>query len=218
MANAPQDRELWQKLYYKYPKSYQRRRLDSIKLLWDGYKQIDVCVQIGCDRKTLHKWIDLYLGGGFDSLLEPIQSNKKGKGKLQAYHLRVLKYIIIHKSPKDYGKATHRWTIPLIKELLKEKWGIELKKSRIQEILHQELGLSYQKFHRDYGNADKTKQKVFAKDLDSRIANQSQEEALIWFDEFSISTRADVSYGWAVRNSSPKIVTNEKKENGIMAS
>jgi len=81
----------------------------------------------------------------------------------------------------------------------REKWQIELGKSRIQEILQKQLNLSYQKFHRDYGNADKIKQKAFSKNLEQRISSSSDEEAIIWFDEFSISTRADVSYGWAER-------------------
>jgi len=216
IALAPQDRELWQKLYYKHPKSYQRRRMNAIKLLWDGLKQIEVCEQIGCNRKTLHTWIDLYLSGGFSSLLSPLKPNKLGTGLLKAYHLRILKYIILHKSPIDYGKVGYRWTLAYIGELLVDKWQINLQKSRIQEILQNDLNLSYQKFHRDYGNADKGKQKAFAKDLNQRLSNQSKEEAIIWFDEFSISTRADTSYGWAERNSSPKIVTNEKKDNGIM--
>ena len=76
----------------------------------------------------------------------------------------------------------------------------------------------YQKFHRDYANADKGKQKVFASDLNHRLEEQQTDEALIWFDEFSISTRPDAAYGWAEKNTSPTVPSNEKKENGIMVS
>lgn len=33
IAKAPQDRGLWQKLYYKHQKNYQRKKLKAIKLL-----------------------------------------------------------------------------------------------------------------------------------------------------------------------------------------
>lgn len=52
MRKAPQDRELWQKLYYKHQKSYQRKKLEAIKLLWDGLKLIDVRLELGCVEKT----------------------------------------------------------------------------------------------------------------------------------------------------------------------
>jgi len=213
---APQDREEWQKLYYKHQKSYQRRRLLAIKLLWDGYKLVDVCFELGCNIKTLNKWIDLYLNGGFAELLRPKKSGKKGKGKLDATKLRILKYIILHKTPLDYGKDVYRWTLALLLDLIAEKWEITLKKSRLQTILSEDLGLSYQKFHRDYANADKAKQRAFISDIHQQVENLDSQEALIWFDEFSISTRPDAGYGWAEKNTSPTIPSNEKKENEIL--
>lgn len=218
IQQAPQDREEWQKLYYRYQKGYQRRRLIAIKLLWDGLKLIDVARQLKCDIKTLNSWIDDYLAGGFTQLLRPKVSGKSGTSQLQPYNLRLLKFILLHKTPLDYGFEVYRWTLDLIKQLLKDKWGIELKKSQIQNILVRKLNLSYQKFHRDYANADTAKQRAFASDLHHRLANQESTEVQIWFDEFSISTRPDASYGWAEKNTHPTIPSNEKKENGIMDS
>lgn len=216
MQKAPQNQEEWQKLYYKHQKGYQRRRLTAIKLLWNGWKLVDICADLKCDIKSLRDWIDAYLSGGFTELLEPKISGKLGKGQLTDKHLRVLKYIVLHKTPLDYGYEVYRWTLDLISDLLTKKWDIHLKKSRIQAILTNNLNLSYQKFHRDYINADKGKQKAFASDVNHRLEHQQKDEALIWFDEFSISTRPDASYGWAARNTSPTIPSNEKKENGIM--
>lgn len=218
MRKAPQNREEWQRLYYKHQKSYQRRRLEGIKLIWDDWKLVDVCKDVKCDRKTLQVWIDAYLSGGFKELLKPKISGKSGKGKLTAENLRLLKYIILQKSPLDYKFECYRWTLDLIGQLLVNKWGISLKKSQLQIILKDKLNLSYQKFHRDYANADKGKQKAFASDLHHRLEEQQTDEALIWFDEFSISTRPDAAYGWAEKNTSPTIPSNEKKENGIMVS
>lgn len=218
MAVAPQDRAEWHKLYYRHQNSYLRRRLNAIKLIWDGSKLVDVCIQLNCDIKSLRSWIDAYLLGGFKKLLAPKISGKRDKGKLNKEQLRVLEYIILEKTPLDYGMDFYRWTLDAIKALMAEKWKIELQKSQIQVILKEKLGLSYQKFHRDYANADVNKQKSFAQDVNQRTENKSEDEVQIWFDEFSISTRPDASYGWARVNTNPTIPSNEKKEKDIMVS
>mgnify|MGYP000592629995 CR=1 FL=1 len=135
MQKAPQDREEWQKLYYLHQKAYQRRRLDAIKLLWDNWKLIDVCFHLNCNIKSLEGWIDSYLSGGFTKLLRAKVSGKLGKGQLSDEQLRLLKYMIVHKTPLDYDYEFYRWTLALIGDLLKKKWNIHLKKSQIQVIL-----------------------------------------------------------------------------------
>lgn len=219
IREAPQDRDLWQKLYYKYQKSYQRLRLEAIKMLWDGFKLVDVRQRLGCSVNTLNGWVDKYLSGGFAELLKPKKSGKEGKGQLEGRYLEVFKYIILHKYPSDYsdyGLVGYVWTLKTMQILLVKKWNINLKKSRIHDILDKKLNLSFQKFHRDYSNANPAKQQNFVTDMQRRIDNQTEEEVHIWYDEFSISTRPQAAYGWAEKNSSPSIPSNEKKEKGIM--
>jgi len=218
MAAAPQDIKEWQKLYYQHQQGYLRTRMKAIKLIWEGNKLVDVCLQLRCNLKSLRKWVDAYLSGGFKKLLAKKRSGKTGKGKLSAEQLRILKYIVTQKTPLDYGMDFYRWTLDLLGDLLEKKWGIKLQKSQIQQILKKKLNLSYQKFHRDYANADIGAQKAFAKDINRRINEKGEDEVLIWFDEFSISTRPDTSYGWAERNTNPSIGSNEKKEKAIMDS
>lgn len=219
IGKAPQDRDLWQKLYYKHQKSYQRRKLESIKLLWDGLKMTDVRFRLDCAVNTLNNWIDSYLLGGFDELLKPKQSGKAGTGQLTGNRLRILKYIILHKMPDDYSDydlVGYVWTLGKIENLISKKWGVQLKRTRIHEILDKELNLSFQKHHRDYANASAAKQQNFVVDMQQRIDNQTEEEVHIWYDEFSVSTRPQASYAWAEKNSLPTIPSNEKKENAIM--
>jgi transposase len=49
-------------------------------------------------------------------------------------------------------------------QLSDHRWGIELKDSRIYEILDS-LNLSHQKAHRDYANADSSRQQQFVETL-----------------------------------------------------
>lgn len=215
MLKAPQDRELWQKLYYKHQKSYQRAKLEAIKLIWDNFKLVDVRLRLGCAENTLNGWIDAYLSGGFKLLLMPKKSGKSGTGQLNNQKKRLLKYIILYKNPSDYPDydlVGYVWTLEILRVFLLKKWDVKLKKSRIHEILDKDLNLSFQKFHRDYANADKNKQKEFASDLQNRLDNKTEDEVHLWYDEFSVSTRPQASYGWAEKNTSPTIPSNEKKK------
>jgi transposase len=70
-----------------------------------------------------------------------------------------LKNIITTQTPKDSGIDRNLWTGEVIIELLKTKWNIDYKDSRIYQILD-ELGLSHQKAHRDYANSDPQLRKI----------------------------------------------------------
>ncbi|WP_250123572.1 winged helix-turn-helix domain-containing protein [Chroococcidiopsis sp. CCMEE 29] len=49
-------------------------------------------------------------------------------------------------------------------QVLQQRWQISLKDSRIYEILD-ELGVSYQKVHRDYANAEPMQQQAFVQQV-----------------------------------------------------
>ena len=67
----PPDWDLWQKLYYKHPQAYLRQRLLAIKYLWEGKSRPEVTQLLGCNYKSLTKWIDKFLEGGLEKLTQP---------------------------------------------------------------------------------------------------------------------------------------------------
>ena len=70
------------------------------------------------------------------------------------------KQMLLQRTPQDYGIDRNLWTAKIMIQVIEKNWNIQLKDSRIYEIIG-ELNLSYQKSHRDYANADKVKQKQF---------------------------------------------------------
>lgn len=212
IALAPQDRKNWSKLFKKHIKEYERKRLRAIQLLWDGHTQNEVSKKLNCSKTSLNDWIDSYLSGGFSELLKPWDSGRKGKGQLSRTQEKILRYIILYKSPFLYGYNSGLWTLSLLSDLLKKKWNITLKLTQISTILKENLGLSHQKYHQDYKEANKKTQRAFVRSLKDR-QEQSEQSQSIWFDEFGISTRTDAAYGWAVRNSSATVASRQKKEN-----
>jgi transposase len=84
-----------------------------------------------------------------------------------------LKKMLLEQKPKDYGIDRYIWTGKIIRGVIYQRWGVELKERRIYEILAL-LNLSHQKAHRDYANADKYLQKQFIETLKKNCNSSSQ--------------------------------------------
>lgn len=152
----PFDTDEWQKLYYRHQKQYIRQRLDALKLLQQGNRRIEVCQQVGCSYDTLTRWLKQYLSGGLSKLVSPITHQKPSR--LTVEQQQQLKAMVLTQRPSDYGIKQQMWTGAILSEVIAQRFEVQLKDSRIYELL-EELGLSYQRAHRDYANADPIAQK-----------------------------------------------------------
>jgi transposase len=159
---APQDRDQWQKLYYRHQAQRPRRRLLALKAIWDGQTIAEVCRNQKVRRKTLEHWFDLYLHGGFAALLAP--ERRAVPQALSPQRRKLLHYILLHKTPADYGLDRYQWTAPLAQSLIQQKWGIHLGLGRLYQLFHQ-FGLSHQRAHRDYGPARPGERAAFVAEL-----------------------------------------------------
>ena len=72
--------------------------------------------------------------------------------------------MLLEQTPQDYGIDRNLWTAKIMIQVIDQKWNVQLKDSRIYEIIG-ELNLSYQRGHRDYANAERVQQKQFVKVL-----------------------------------------------------
>ncbi len=156
------DWDLWQKLYYQHPQAYLRQRLLAIKYLWEGKSRPEVSQLLGCNYKSLTKWIDTFLEGGLQKLAQPI--THQVPSRLNPEQQLELKQMLLEKKPIDYGIDRYIWTGKIISQVIHSRWGVTLKDTRIYEILKQ-LNLSHQKAHRDYANADNRLQQQFVETL-----------------------------------------------------
>ena len=126
---APQDRAKWQTLFNRHQQQSRRRRLLALKAIWDGQTMIDVCRAQGVQRKTLEKWLDAYLHGGFKALLAP--QRRPRPQALNPQRRKILRHVLLHKTPADYGIDRYQWTAPLVREWLRNKWGVALGNTRL---------------------------------------------------------------------------------------
>lgn len=213
---APKDREEWQRLYYKNQQFCVRRKLNALKAVWDGQTLKEVALTQHIGYKTLERWLDSYLQGGFKKLLAP--QKRPREQALSETRRKILNYIIQYKTPADYGLDSYQWTAEQVRTLLQEKWGIELHKSRIYEILH-EIGLSHQRVHRDDGPSSPKERSDFIKNINNELDKATPTTAILCADEFALQSIPDTHDAWAPVNSKPTVPSDEKhreKINGLL--
>jgi hypothetical protein len=97
-----------------------------------------------------------------------------------------------------------------MRQFIKREFAADYK-SGIYDLLDR-LNLSHQKAHSDYQNADKQEQLQFIEDFKQTLLESEENNAALTFDEFSISTKPGNYYGWAERNTRPRVKTDEKNE------
>jgi transposase len=159
---APQDRDVWQKQYYEHQKHWQRRRLLALKAIWDGQSLTEVCREQKIRWHTLVFWLDSYLHGGFDKLLEKATVHRVQL--LSDQRQRIVRYMVLHKTPSDYGIDSYQWTAGRMRTVIEQKWGIQISCARLYQLFDQ-WGLSLQKVHRDYGPTNASQQTQFITDF-----------------------------------------------------
>ena len=162
---APQNREEWRKLYYRHKAQRPRRRLLALKGLWDGQTMAEVCETQHVRRKTLERWVDVFLHGGLKALAAP--ERRRVPQALSEPRRRVLRYILLHKAPADYGLDSYQWTARRAQALIEAKWGVVLSESRLCRLFH-EFGLSHQRAHRDYGPPRPAQRAAFVAALEKK--------------------------------------------------
>ncbi len=103
-----------------------------------------------------------------------------------------------------------------MRQYLKKSYQVDYK-GGIYDLLER-LNLSHQKAHADYANAEPAEQKAFLDVFTNTLLETDHQTAVVSFDEFSVSEKPTTYYGWAEKNTRPKVKTNEKKQSGSMDS
>ena len=133
LCQSQLDLELWNRLFYECNSGYLKKRLLAIRYLLYGKSRKEVVELLGCNYKTLSTWIDKFLSGGLLELARPI--THQTRSRLSSEKRQELAVILILEKPRDYGIGKELWTSNTVSQLIEIKWGIKLKRTRINEIL-----------------------------------------------------------------------------------
>jgi transposase len=164
--------QLLKKLRKEHRLEYQRKKLRAIELLWKGHSRYEVARRVDVAYTTLTTWVQIIVTNGvkegLHTLVAPITHTRKQR--LDAEQKKELLRIMTEDTPQDHGADRFIWTAEVLIEIIKKKWEVSLHDSRVYEILH-ELGLSHQRAHRDYANADPVAQKAFVAQVKKKSRN-----------------------------------------------
>jgi transposase len=206
------DEQAYKRFFHQKQAAYIRTKLRSIHLYHQGKEFEAIAETLNIHHQSVRKYINIYISSGFKGLCQEVvrpQSSILNPGQNAEF-----KEVLLSKRPCEVGLSGNIWTGELMCLYLKETYQV-VYKSGIYDLLKR-LNLSHQKAHADYSNAIPSEQKAFIEDLKDTLLKANAKTAIVKFDEFSVCEKPSAYYGWAQKNTRPKVVTNEKKEGGQM--
>lgn len=205
------DEVQWNKYFRHHQQEYLRKRLRTIKMFAENNDVPTIVKTLSIDKNSVYTFLKLYLKDGFEGLCRPAMRPKPTR--LTKEQELLFKQTLLSKAPFECGVEGNIWTGELMRSFIKQKFGVDYK-SGIYDLLSR-LNLSHQKAHSDYQNASKAEQLEFIEDFKQVLLASDENNAALTFDEFSISTKPSNYYGWAERNTRPRVKTNEKNESEL---
>lgn len=122
-------------------KDAERRRLEAMALLEQGWSQAQVRRHFGVSPGAVSQWVAAYRQAGPEGL--KARPHPGCPPKLSLSQKQRLPQLLLQ-GPRQHGFATELWTLPRIAQLIRKHFGQSYDQSGVWRIL-QELGWSCQK-------------------------------------------------------------------------
>lgn len=164
----------------------------------------------GISRPCIYRWLNIYRHDGIEGLEteEPPGAEPKITGKIDEW----LEYVVLEKTPLDYGYDTVLWTKRILRELLNKEFKIDVSMSSIGLHLRK-LGLSYQKPEYNAVEQDSEEVRHFLEvkfPIIQRVANKLG-ATILFEDESGVGIRTRYGRTWGERGKTPKVYRSEKR-------
>ncbi len=196
----------YQRYFHQNQAEYIRTKLRCVRMYAQGHRFEQISSTLGVHTQSARKYVNTYLAGGFEQLCQA--TVRPHESQLSPEQAADFKDILITKRPEEVGLEGNLWTGRIMCHYLNQTYGV-VYKSGIYDLLER-LNLSHQRSHADYGNADPSQQSAFLTDLKDTLLKADERTAVVKFDEFSVCERPTSYYGWAEKNTRPRVVTDEK--------
>jgi transposase len=196
----------YQRYFHQNQAEYIRTKLRCVRMYYAGNSFGQICARLGLHHQSARKYVNTYLAGGLEQLCQP--TVRRQPCLLSQEQAAAFKQVLLSTRPEEVGLEGNLWTGQLMCQYLSQSYGV-VYKSGIYDLLER-LNLSHQKAHADYGNADPNQRMAFLTDLKDTLLAADEKTAVVKFDEFSVCERPTSYYGWAEKNTRPRVVTNEK--------
>lgn len=122
--------------------SLEEIRIRAVRRVEAGESPEVVIKALGMTRACIYKWIAAYREGGEDALRAKRISGRPPK--LTGPQLQWLTRTLIEKTPLQMKFEFALWTREMVRDLIRERWGVKLSGVSVGRLLHK-LGFSPQK-------------------------------------------------------------------------
>jgi transposase len=199
MARKTKARAVSVKLELRYEK--RRNAVDAVRA---GEPVAVVARILKVPHRTLFSWLARYRHGGYGALRE---GHRSGRGrKVSTEVMQWLYEAITLGEPRQYQLPFCLWTLGLVRQLLKRKFGIELSKSGVSRLLRH-LGLSPQRpIYRSYKRDPEAMKKYLDQTFPGLRARARRTGAIIYFvDEAAVRSDAHRGTTWGKIGQTPEV-------------
>lgn len=204
---------MYERYLHQHQAEYIRTKLRCVKAYSEGMEFAAIAQDYGVHEQSCRKYVNDYLVSGFAGLCKVTKRNQPKQ--LSQEQEQAFKQVLLTARPCEVGLQGNIWTGKVMCQYLLQTYGV-VYQSGIYDLLER-LNLSHQKAHSDYGNAKLEDQQAFIQELAQTLEAADEKTAVLKFDEFSLCDRPTSYYGWAEKNTRPKVVTDEKNASAPMA-
>lgn len=177
-------------------------RIQAVQRVEAGESPEDVVRVLGFSRTIIYDWLAKYREGGMDALRAKAIPGRPPR--LEGKQLRWLYKAITTKNPLQYKFTFALWTRGMVRELIRERFGVRLSEVSVGRLLRK-LGLSPQKpLRRAYEQDPERVQTWLAEDFPTIQALAKKKRATVYFSD-EAGVRSDFHSGttWAVKGKTP---------------
>jgi transposase len=192
-------------------------RIQAVQLIESGRKIDDVTEIMGVGRRTVLEWWEKYRRGGLAELSTKFASGRPTS--LSDRQMLELRAIIIGTDPRQLSFGLALWTRGIIRELIRQRFGITLSDVTVGRIL-KKLGMSPQRpLYRAYQQNPEKVREWKEKTYPQIRKEAARRGAVIFFaDEAGVRTDFHSGTTWAPVGQTPVVTATGKRDSIMMVS
>lgn len=185
-------------------KTLEEIRIRAVQSVEAGESPEDVIRTLGFGRTVIYSWLAKYREGGVDALRAKAISGRPSK--MTGRQLKWVYKTVTGKNPLQLRFEFALWTRSMIREVIREKFGVRLSEVSVGRMLRK-LGLSPQKplrraYERDPEFVESWRKKEFPEIR--RLAKK--ERATVYFsDEAGVRSDFHAGTTWALKGQTPVV-------------
>jgi len=182
----------------------QLMRQQAVKAVRNGQPVSSVAASFGVNERTVFRWLAAFASGGQKALLAKEIPGRPTR--LEPKQIQWVAKAIKDKSPEQWKFEYALWTLGLVKQLIAQKFAVELSKATVSRLLHL-LGFTVQRpLYRAWQQDPVLVERWHAEEFPRIRAQAKRLGAQIFFaDESGVRSDYHAGTTWAPRGQTPVV-------------